>query len=67
MDSTIYCLVDSGGKVYVKDGAESYADVAADGELDEDACQNYRFDLTNRRVVIDRDKPASHRAVRTYS
>ena len=66
MDGTIYCLVNAGGTVYGKDGAESYADVAADCELDENACQKYRFDLTNRRLVIDCGKPASHRTVRPY-
>jgi hypothetical protein len=66
MVGTIYCLVDTGDKVYVEDGAESYADVAADCEVDENACQKYRFDLTNRRLVVDRGKPASQRTVRTY-
>jgi len=66
MDGTIYCLVDTGGKVYVKDGAESYADVAADCELDEHACQKFRFNLTNRRLVVDRGQSASHRMVRTH-
>ena len=29
MDCNLYCLVDEGGHVYVKDGAASYSDVAA--------------------------------------
>jgi len=66
MGGTIYCLVDASGKVYVKDGAESHADVAAGRELDEHACHAYRFDLTTRRLVTDRGGPASHRAVRSY-
>ena len=28
MDAEMYCLVDDRGHVYVKDGAESYAEIA---------------------------------------
>ncbi len=44
MDGTIYCLVDTSGTVYVKDFAESHADVAAHFALNESGCQQYRFD-----------------------
>ena len=66
MDAEIYCLVDDRGHVYVKDGAESYAEIAAAVGLDEPACQAYRFDLADRRLLIDRGAPASDRAMRTY-
>ncbi len=66
MEDTIYCLVDTGGTVYVQDGADSYADVAAHCALNEDECEEYRFDLTNRRWLKDRGRPTSDRAVRTY-
>ena len=34
MDCNIYCLVDAGGHVYVKDGAVSHSEVAANFGLD---------------------------------
>ena len=43
MDCNLYCLVDEGGHVYVKDGAASYSDVAASFGLDAHACDTYRF------------------------
>ena len=66
MEGTIYCLVDTGGTVHVQDGAHSYADLAAHCALNENECEEYRFDLTNRRWLTDRGGPASDRAVRTY-
>src|SRR5438105_12519537 len=66
MGDTIYCLVDATGSVYTKDGAESYAEVAASSELNEGGCQKYRFDLTSRRVLVDRETPSSGIAARTY-
>ncbi len=55
---TLYCLMDSGGHIYTKDGADSYTDVATEFGLDECACRQYRWDLTNRRRVVDRELPA---------
>jgi hypothetical protein len=66
MDSNIYCLVDAGGRVYVKDGAVSHSEVAASFGLDADVCETYRFDLAARRLLVDRGKPASDRAVHAY-
>jgi hypothetical protein len=66
MGGTLYCLVDGSGKVYVKDGAESHADVAASFGLNEAECQLYRFDLTDRRLLSDRATPAGTAAVRAY-
>jgi hypothetical protein len=59
MDDAIYCLVDARGRVYFKDGAASYADVAAGFGLDERDCQEYRFDLARRALVEDRPTPSS--------
>jgi hypothetical protein len=53
MDDVIYCLVDAGGDTYLKDGAGSYADVAADYGLDEADCEKYRFELATRRMQWD--------------
>ena len=64
MEGTIYCLVDTAGTVHVKDGAESYADVAAGCGLHDEECEEYRFDLTNRRLLTDRGRAAGARAVR---
>lgn len=66
MDATIYCLVDSSGKVHLKAGAGSYADVAAAGGLDESECQQYRFDLATRRLLTDRATPSSGRAAEAF-
>jgi hypothetical protein len=57
MPRTLYCLTDAGGHIYTKDGAESYTDVATEFGLDECACQQYRWDLTNRRRLVDRELP----------
>ena len=66
MDSTIYCLVDATGHVYVKDHAASHAEVAEHFGLDADVCEAYRFDLAARQLQVDRGKPASDRAARAY-
>jgi hypothetical protein len=66
MDCEIYCLVDASGHVYVKDGAGSYSEVAANFGLDAQACDTYRFDLTARRLLTDRGRPASDRAALAY-
>ena len=66
MDGTIYCLVDSNGTVYVKDLAETHADVATQFALNESDCQKYRFDLIDRRLLIDRATPSSAIAVQEY-
>ena len=66
MEAAIYCRVDAGGTVHVRDAAEPDADIAADGGLDDTACQTYRFDLTSRRLLVDGGAPASSRAARIY-
>ena len=66
MDCNIYCLVDAGGHVYVKDGAVSHAEVAASFGLDPQGCGTYRFDLAARRLLVDRGGPASDRAAHAY-
>ena len=66
MDCNIYCLVDASGHVYVKDGAVSHAEVAADFGLDAQVCDAYRFDLAARQVLVDRGRPSSDRAARAY-
>jgi len=66
MDSNIYCLVDAGGHVYVRDGAVSHSEVAARFGLDPQLCDTYRFDLTARRLLVDRGRPASDRAAVAY-
>ncbi len=66
MDCDIYCLVDASGHVYVKDGAVSHSEVAANFGLDAHVCDTYRFDLAARRLLVDRGKPASDRAAQAY-
>src|SRR6185503_9250041 len=66
MDCNIYCLVDASGHVYVKDGAVSHEEVAANFGLDAQACDTYRFDLAARHLLVDRGTAASDRAARTY-
>lgn len=66
MDSNIYCLVDPRGHVYVKDGAASHSDVAASFGLDALQCGTYRYDLSARRLLVDRGTPESDRAARAY-
>ena len=66
MDRNIYCLVDASGHVYVKDGAVSHAEVAADFGLDAQVCDAYRFDLAARQVLVDRGRPSSDCAAHAY-
>ena len=66
MDCSIYCLVDASGHVYVKDGAVSHSEVAANFGLDAHACDAYRFDLAARRLLVDAGSPASDRAANLY-
>ncbi len=62
MDVILY-LVDPDGKVYVKLGGESFADVARELGLTESKCQEYRFDFSSRRLIVERATPASALAV----
>jgi hypothetical protein len=66
MHCQIYCLVDAGGHVYVKDGALSHSEVAQSAGLDSDVCDRYRFDLASRHLFVDRGRPASDHAAQTY-
>lgn len=66
MDGTMYCLVDAQGKVYVKGGAQTHADLADEFGLNERECREYRFDLTTRRLLTDRGAPSSDTAVHAF-
>ena len=66
MDGTIYCLVDTGGKVYGDDLAESHADLAAHFALNESECQKYRFDVVDRRLLTDQATPSTALAAQTF-
>jgi hypothetical protein len=66
MDCNIYCLVDARGHVYVKDGAVSHSEVAANFDLDARVCDVYRFDLAARHLLVDRGSPAGDRAAHAY-
>ena len=66
MDCNIYCLVDASGHIYVRDGAVSHSEVAASFGVDAQVCDTYRFDLTARRLLVDRGRPASDRAAHAY-
>jgi hypothetical protein len=66
MNNTMYCVVDPHGKVYVKLGAESFEEVARPFGLSESGCQEYRFDLTARRLLVKRATPAGAIAVQEY-
>ena len=66
MDCIIYCLVDAGGDVFVKDGAASHSEVAASAGVDASLCHAYRFDLSTRHLLIDRGSSTSDFAARTY-
>jgi hypothetical protein len=66
MDAILYYLVDPHGKVYVKHEAQSFAEVAREFGLTESTCQEYRFDLSTRRLLVDRATPASALAVQEY-
>jgi hypothetical protein len=63
MDGSMHYLVDPRGKVYVKVDAESFAEVALEFGLSETECQEYRFDLSTRRLLVDRATPSSALAV----
>jgi hypothetical protein len=63
MDAMMYYLVDPHAKLYVKLGAESFADVAREFGLTENECQEYRFDFSTRRLIVERATPASALAV----
>ena len=67
MENAIFCLVDGQGRTYVKDGARSYAEVAAAFGLAEDECDEYRFDLEARRVLKDRATLMSELTARAYA
>ena len=62
MDVILY-LVDPDGKVHVKLGGVSFADVAREFVLTEIKCQEYRFDFSTRRLIVERATPASALAV----
>jgi hypothetical protein len=62
----IYALVDATGNVYVEHGATSYVEVAEKHGLGDQACDRYRFDLVQRRLVQDRGGFHSRRAARAY-
>jgi len=66
MTDVIYCLVDSKGEVYTRDGAESYADVAMIHGLDAEKCSEYRYDVVRRQLVEDRGTPFGSVAARGY-
>ncbi len=66
MIDTIYCLVTADGTVYTKDGADSYTEVAAQYALDADACAQYRYDLTDRQLVVDRPSGSSAPAAHSF-
>jgi len=66
MTDVIYCLVDSKGDVYTRDGAESYADVAMIHGLDAEKCSEYRYDVVRRQLVEDRGTPFGSVAARGY-
>jgi hypothetical protein len=66
MDSAIYCLIGPEGKVFVKAGADSYADVAATYGLVEAECDKYRVDVPTRRLMADRADPSSAAGARQF-
>lgn len=66
MECSIFTLVDAGGHVYVKDGAVSHSEVAANFGLNLKTCDTYRFDLNARRVMVDHGTPANDSAARSY-
>lgn len=66
MDGTIYCLVDTGGKVYGDDISESYAELAAHFALNESDCHTYRFDVVDRRLLTDRTTPSTALAAQAF-
>ncbi len=62
----LYCLVDPQGGVHSFLDAVSFHDAAEQVGLDERACQEYRFDLTTRQLLVDRGTPPSALAVQEY-
>ena len=66
MDTTIFCLVDRGGHVYVKEGARSFAEVAVGFGLNETECQEYSFDLITRQFSAHRAIPFCANAAHAY-
>jgi hypothetical protein len=66
METSLYCLVDSHGNVYVKDGATSFAEVAGEHGLTESECQGYRFDLATRTLLVNGATPASRGAAQDF-
>jgi hypothetical protein len=52
VSGTIYCLIDPGGRTYVKEDARSHAEVAADFGLDENACRQFLFDTDDPEALI---------------
>ena len=66
MGDMIRCLVDTTSDVCAVDAADSYGKVAAQFGLDEQVCEEYRFDLETRRLLVDRGTPAGLRTVRAY-
>ena len=66
MDCNLFCLVDASGHVYVKDGAASHAEVAAEFGLDSLLCDSYHFDLSARRLLVVSGRPASDRVATAY-
>jgi hypothetical protein len=66
MNCNLYCLIDAAGQVYVKDGARSHSEVAANFGLNAQLCDSYRFDLAVRHVWVDHGRPASERVAHAY-
>lgn len=66
MDGTMYCLVDPRGDVRATLDAASFDDAARQFGVDEGACQEYRFDLVTRQLLVDRATPPSALAVQDY-
>ncbi len=66
MDDALRYLVDGAGRIYTKDDADSYEDVAVQHGLDERSCQEFRFDLTTRQLRVDRGATLGLHAIRAY-
>jgi len=65
VNAFMHYLVDPRGMVHVKLGAQSFTEVAREFGLTESECQEYRFDLANRQLLVDRATPASALAVQS--
>jgi hypothetical protein len=59
MIRALLCLVDPDGNVFAKDGATSYEEVAEEFALDLGKCRRCRFDLTERRRILNCQWPES--------